>query len=129
MGVRKKFGIKNNFSSTPPSNLNYDWSLIVYKEKAPHEITNSKKYKLRNKTFVWIGRVRNVMKLNVLKVGCQDLKNNGSTGTLGNLTNHLKLTRNRRWQSKLQVKHLFYPTRLKPQNCGDSHRTKKRWGL
>ena len=26
-GVRKKFGIKNNFSSTPPSNLNYDWSL------------------------------------------------------------------------------------------------------
>ena len=27
MGVWKKFGIKNNFSSTPPSNLNYDWSL------------------------------------------------------------------------------------------------------
>ena len=28
MGVWKKFGIKNNFSSIPPSNLNYDWSLI-----------------------------------------------------------------------------------------------------
>ena len=26
-GVWKKFGIKNNFSSTAPSNLNYDWSL------------------------------------------------------------------------------------------------------
>ena len=30
MGVWKKFGIKNNFSSTPPSNLNYDWSLIFH---------------------------------------------------------------------------------------------------
>ena len=29
MGVWKKFGIENNFSSTPPSNLNYDWSLSV----------------------------------------------------------------------------------------------------
>ena len=27
VGVWKKFGIKNNFSTTPPSNLNYDWSL------------------------------------------------------------------------------------------------------
>ena len=27
VGVWKKFGIKNNFSSTPPSNLNYDCSL------------------------------------------------------------------------------------------------------
>ena len=27
MGVWKKFGLKKNFSSTPPSNLNYDWSL------------------------------------------------------------------------------------------------------
>ena len=26
-GVWKKFGVKNNFSSTPPSNLNYDLSL------------------------------------------------------------------------------------------------------
>ena len=26
VGVWKKFGIKNNFSSIPPSNLNYDWS-------------------------------------------------------------------------------------------------------
>ena len=26
-GGPEKFGIKNNFSSTPPSNLNYDWSL------------------------------------------------------------------------------------------------------
>ena len=30
MGVWKKFGIKNNFSSTPPSNLNYDWSLTCF---------------------------------------------------------------------------------------------------
>ena len=29
MGVWKKFGVKNNFSSTPPSNLNYDWSLVL----------------------------------------------------------------------------------------------------
>ena len=34
-GVRKKFGIKNNFSSTPPSNLNYDWSLIPVNLCAP----------------------------------------------------------------------------------------------
>ena len=34
----------------------------------------SKKFKLRNKRFVWIGRVRNVIKLNVLQVRCQDLK-------------------------------------------------------
>ena len=28
----------------------------------------SKQFKLRNKTFVWIGRVRNVIKLNVSQV-------------------------------------------------------------
>ena len=37
----------------------------------------SKQFKLRNKTFVWIGRVRNVIKQNVLYVKCKDLKNNG----------------------------------------------------
>ena len=48
------------------------------------KLLNSKKLKLRNKVFVWTGKVRNVVELNVLSVGCQDLKNNGgSIGTVG----------------------------------------------
>ena len=43
----------------------------------------SKKLRLRNKTFVWTGNVRNVFELNVFSVGCQDLKNSwGSIGTV-----------------------------------------------
>ena len=48
------------------------------------KLLNSKKLKLRNKAFVWTGKVRNVVGLNVLSVGCQDLKNNGgSIGAVG----------------------------------------------
>ena len=49
------------------------------------KLLNSKKLKLRNKAFVWTGKVRNVVGLNVLSVGCQDLKNNGggAIGTVG----------------------------------------------
>ena len=48
------------------------------------KLLNSKKLKLRNKAFVWTGKVRNVVGLNVLSVGCQDLKNNGGAiGTVG----------------------------------------------
>ena len=39
-GVWKKFGIKNNFSSTPPSNLNYDWSLTELLDGLPHHPEN-----------------------------------------------------------------------------------------
>ena len=46
------------------------------------KLLNSKKLKLRNKAFVWTGKVRNVVGLNVLSVGCQDLKNNGGGGGL-----------------------------------------------
>ena len=35
------------------------------------KLLNSKKLKLRNKVFVWTGKVRNVVELNVLSVGCQ----------------------------------------------------------
>ena len=45
------------------------------------KLQNSTKLKLRNKTFFWTGMVRNVVELNVLKVGCQDLKDNG--GSIG----------------------------------------------
>ena len=48
------------------------------------KLLNSKKLKLRNKAFVWTGKVRNVVGLNVLSVGYQDLKNNGGAiGTVG----------------------------------------------
>ena len=39
------------------------------------KLISSKKVNQRNKTFVWTDQVRNVLKLNVLKVArCQDLK-------------------------------------------------------
>ena len=55
MGVWKKFGIKNNFSSTPPSNLNYDWSLrLILKENFFH--FNGKHYLQNLMELQWAQR-------------------------------------------------------------------------
>ena len=63
-GGQKKFGIKNNSSSTPPSNLNYDWSLSIYlqtkqkktaKQISKQERTKKKKKKEEGKKKVHSG--------------------------------------------------------------------------
>ena len=42
-------------------------SIIVIEEATFHEITKYTKVKLRNKTIDWTGKVRNAVKLNVLR--------------------------------------------------------------
>ena len=65
------------------------------KKKPYQKLPISNNFKLRNKTFVCIGRVRNVRKLNVFKSGAKTSKimiyNNKNNG---NLTNQLKVRRN-----------------------------------
>ena len=47
-------------------NANMSYTIVCGSRIPSMKTPISKKFKLRNKTFVWIGRVRNVIKLNVL---------------------------------------------------------------
>ena len=72
--------------------------------------------------------VRNVVELNVFKVGWQDLKNNErSIGTLGKSHKPYETSEKMKMAKQATTKSFFsLPIRLEDQYCGDSHLTKKR---
>ena len=61
MGVWKKFGIKNNFSSPPPANLNYDWSLkTVYYCQLKKGLVKHKNFQYVKKITVLCKKIKRI---------------------------------------------------------------------